>query len=115
MVSSWMTTRRHPSRPRKIFPSCKRVNYLHSASVLIDRPAVLRPREVNSQASIPSVARQVDARFPDPPAAVRSVFLPILPTQLLPAAHRGGPFRPDQSLSPPLLPLSTPQVQLSTP
>jgi hypothetical protein len=66
------------------FASCKIVNHLHSASISIDRRAVLRLWEVKPKASIPSVAPQVDARFPDPPAAVRSVFLQIKPKQLLP-------------------------------
>jgi len=40
-------------------------------------------------ASIPAVARQVDARLPDPPGAVRSVVLPI-PPKLFPAVEHPG-------------------------
>ncbi len=71
--------RMHSSQPLKTLPSCKLVNHPRSASVSIDRPAVLPLRKVGSLASIPSVARQVDARFSDPPGAVRSVFLRVQP------------------------------------
>src|SRR6266478_5493431 len=95
--------RMHSLQPLKTSPNCKIVNHLHSASISIDRPAVLRLWEVNSSASIPSVARQVDARFPDPPAAVRSVSLPIQPKHLLAVGHRGNPYTRDRSACAPLL------------
>src|SRR5664280_1132877 len=46
--------RMHSSRPLKTLPSCKLVNRPRSASISIDRPAVLRLRKVGSSASIPS-------------------------------------------------------------